>query len=128
LRCLDVGIERNLTQDPLLDFRLLNDIALRAASPAINDPATAVQALDCIEGLLLTLVRRDLAIGVITDDANTTRVLLDDPDWETFLAAGVDEIVCLPMHPMLSRRVQTLLDQLVAAAPDEHRPSIKERI
>src|SRR6478752_7465580 len=73
LRCLEVGIDRNLTQDPLLGFRLLNDIALRALSTAINDPATAVQALDAVEGLLLVLVVRDLAIGVITDGADTPR-------------------------------------------------------
>lgn len=69
----------NLTQDPLLGFRLLNDIALRALCTAINDPATAVQVLDCVEGLLLALVVRDLAIEVITDDTSAIRVLLEDP-------------------------------------------------
>jgi uncharacterized membrane protein len=128
LRCLEVAIERNLTQDPLLGFRLLNDIALRADSSAINDPATAVQALDCIEGLLLTLVTRDLAIEIITDNTNTTRVLLEDPDWETFLAAGVDEIACLPAHPMVGRRLRTLLEQVDAAAPEERRPSVQQRL
>lgn len=128
LRCLEVGIDRNLTQDPLLGFRLLNDIALRALSAAVNDPATAVQALDCIEGLLLTLVVRDLAIEVITDNTDTTRVLLDDPDWETFLTAGADEIACLPVHPMVIRRLRTLLEQVLAAAPDARRSSLQNRI
>ena len=36
------GPERSFDQDPLLAFRLLADIALRALSPAVNDPATAV--------------------------------------------------------------------------------------
>jgi len=128
LRFLEVGIERNLTQDPLLGFRLLNDIALRALSTGINDPATAVQALDCIEGLLLTLVVRDLAIGVISDETSTTRVLLNAPDWETFLAAGVDEIACLPAHPMVARRLGMLLEQVGNAAPDERRASVQSRI
>jgi uncharacterized membrane protein len=128
LRFLEVGIERNLTQDPLLGFRLLNDIALRAVSTGINDPATAVQALDCIEGLLVTLVVRDLAIGVVSDETSTTRVLLDDPDWETYLAAGVDEIACLPAHPMIGRRLRTLLEQVSIAAPDERRAAVQARI
>jgi uncharacterized membrane protein len=119
LRCLEVGIDRNLTQDPLLGFRLLNDIALRALSTAINDPATAVQALDAIEGLLLALGVRDLAIEVVTDDTNTPRVLLDDPDWETFLAAGTDEIACIPLHPMVSRRLRTLLEQVSPSHPPD---------
>jgi uncharacterized membrane protein len=40
---LVTGPERSFDQDPLFAFRLLADIALRALSPAVNDPATAVQ-------------------------------------------------------------------------------------
>ena len=46
------GVNRTFEQDPLLAFRLLADIGLRALSPAINDPATAVQVLDAKVGLL----------------------------------------------------------------------------
>jgi uncharacterized membrane protein len=44
--------ERIFDQDRLFAFRLLVDIGLRALSPAVNDPATAVQVLDTIEGLM----------------------------------------------------------------------------
>ena len=50
--------ERSFDQDPLLAFRLLADIGLRALSPAVNDPATAVQAIDGLEGLLSLLAAR----------------------------------------------------------------------
>ncbi len=46
------GQERTFRQDPLFAFRLLADIGLRALSPAVNDPATAVQVLDTIQGIL----------------------------------------------------------------------------
>ena len=84
----------------MLGFRLLNDIALRAMSTAINDPATAVQALDSIESLLTTIVVRDLAIGVF--ESGNGRVILDVHDWERYLAAGADELAETPMHPMVS--------------------------
>ena len=128
MRCLEVGVDRNLTQDPLFGFRLLNDIALRALSAAVNDPATAVQVIDAIEGLLLTLVVRDLAIGVIPDDTNTPRVLLDVPDWDTFLAAGTDEISCLPAHPIVKQRLRVMLQQILAAAPSERGPVVERRL
>jgi len=128
LRCLEVGIDRNLTQDPLFGFRLLNDIALRALSTAVNDPATAVQAIDAIEGLLLTLVVRDLAIGVIPDETNTPRVLLNVPDRDNFLTAGTDEISCLPVHPMVRGRIGVMLQQILAIAPAERRPSVERRL
>src|SRR5262249_38361542 len=41
-----VGQERTLEQDPTFAFRIMVDIASKALSPAINDPTTAVLALD----------------------------------------------------------------------------------
>jgi uncharacterized membrane protein len=47
-RGIEVGNERTFEQDPKYAIRLLVDIAIKALSPAINDPTTAVQALDQI--------------------------------------------------------------------------------
>src|SRR5262249_31165881 len=40
------GSERTMEQDPIFAFRILVDVALKALSPAINDPTTAVLAID----------------------------------------------------------------------------------
>lgn len=55
--------ERTFEQDPKYPLRLLVDIAIRALSPAVNDPTTAVQAIAEIEDLLLRLGRRALDAG-----------------------------------------------------------------
>jgi hypothetical protein len=52
---LTVGNERTFEQDPVFALRVLADIALRALSPALNDPTSAVQALDWSASLLRTL-------------------------------------------------------------------------
>jgi len=57
-----LGVERTFDQDPKYALRLLVDIGIRALSPAINDPTTAVQALDQIGDLLLRLGRRQHAL------------------------------------------------------------------
>jgi len=46
------GSERTLEQDPLFGLRIIVDIALKALSPAINDPTTAVLAIDQIHRML----------------------------------------------------------------------------
>ena len=51
----EIGDERTFEQDPKYAIRLVVDIAIKALSPAINDPTTAVQALDQIEDLLIRL-------------------------------------------------------------------------
>src|SRR6516165_5339316 len=48
-QAIHVGTSRTFEQDPKYAIRLLVDIAIRALSPAVNDPTTAVQALDQIE-------------------------------------------------------------------------------
>jgi len=48
---IELGNQRTFEQDPKYAIRLLVDIAIKALSPAVNDPTTAVQALDQIEDL-----------------------------------------------------------------------------
>ena len=84
--------ERTFEQDPKYALRLLVDIAIKALSPAINDPTTAVQAIDQIEDLLRRLGRRDLDIGYVRDGNGVLRVIFPVPTWEDFLHLSFDEI------------------------------------
>lgn len=43
-RAFLLGTERTMEQDPKFALRLLVDVAIKALSPAINDPTTAVQS------------------------------------------------------------------------------------
>ena len=63
LYAIELGGERTFEQDPKYAIRLLVDIAIKALSPAINDPTTAVQALDQIEDLPHRLGADALEIG-----------------------------------------------------------------
>ena len=47
-----LGAERTIEQDPSFAIRVMVDIAIRALSPAVNDPTTAVQVLDYLEETL----------------------------------------------------------------------------
>ena len=54
------GSERTMEQDPLFAFRILVDIAIKALSAAINDPTTAVLAIDQLHRLLRSAVLKHL--------------------------------------------------------------------
>ena len=84
--------ERTFEQDPKYALRLLVDIAIKALSPAINDPTTAVQAIDQIEDLLRRLGRRDLDAGYVRDGNGVLRVIFPMPTWEDYLRLSFDEI------------------------------------
>ena len=92
MKAVHLGIDRTFEQDPKYAIRLLVDIAIKALSPAINDPTTAVQALDQIEDLLLRLGRHDMDSGYASDAKGMPRLVFPMPTWEDYLALAFDEI------------------------------------
>ena len=126
---LVTGQERTFHQDPLFAFRLLADIALRALSPAVNDPATAVQVLDTIESLLQALVSRDLDVADVTDSAGTVRVVLALPSWDDYLRTALDDLIeSASRSPMVLLRAQALLTSLLNTTPPARRPAVTRRL
>jgi uncharacterized membrane protein len=126
---LVTGQERTFGQDPLFAFRLLADIGLRALSPAVNDPATAVQVLDTVESLLAPLVTRDLDVAEIADDAGTVKVVLALPSWDDYLQISLDDLLeAGSRSPMVLLRARALLTGLLDAAPPPRRSSIAWRL
>jgi uncharacterized membrane protein len=129
LRALRSGSERSFDQDPALALRLLADIALRALSPAINDPTTAVQALDAIADLLRVLVRRNLGIDVVDGADHTPRLVLKLLTWEDYLSVALDEIVSIDNSSIhVHHRLTRLLEELATVAPRQHRQPIERRL
>ena len=126
---LVTGRERTFDQDPQFAFRLLADIALRALSPAVNDPATAVQVLDTTESLLQVLVSRDLDVAEIADGTGTVRVVLALPSWDDYLRIALDDLIeSAYRSPMVLLRARALLTTLLDAAPPARQPPITRRL
>jgi uncharacterized membrane protein len=114
----DIGDERTFEQDPKYAIRLLVDIAIKALSPAINDPTTAVQALDHIEDLLIRLGRRRLDIGELRDDQGALRLVIPFPTWDDFLRLALDEIrFCGANSVQVMRRMNALIKNLTEVLP-----------
>ena len=122
--CFMMGSERTFDQDPKYAIRLLVDIAIRALSPAVNDPTTAVQALDQIEDLLRRLGRRRLEIGAIYDANGNLRLVTPHPSWEDCLTLAFDEIRLYGAGSVqVMRRMKALASDLIDFLPPErHRP------
>jgi uncharacterized membrane protein len=62
-----IGFERTLEQDAAFGIRQLVDVACKALSPAVNDPYTAVQAVDHLSVIFCALARRPLGAHVARD-------------------------------------------------------------
>jgi uncharacterized membrane protein len=123
---MQLGGERTFDYDPKYAIRLLVDIAIKALSPAVNDPTTAVQALDQIEDLLIRLGRRRLEIGAFRDAQGKLRLLVPFPVWENFLRLAFDEIRFYGASSLqVMRRMKALISELLTVLPEERHAALR---
>ncbi len=124
-----MGAERTLEQDPMFAFRILVDIALKALSPAINDPTTAVLAIDQVHRLLRFLGKHQLRGEVICDDAGAPRVIFRTPNWEDFVHVACTEIrACGASNVQVARRMRAMLEDVGRVLPEYRLPSIETEL
>ncbi|MFE0415165.1 DUF2254 domain-containing protein [Streptomyces tendae] len=126
---LSVGVERTFHQDLAFGLRQLSDIGLRALSPAVNDPTTAVQALDRVVQILATLSRRPLDAALHRDRRGVVRLVQPVPGWAELVDLGFAEVrVCSVGSPQVTRRLLAGLDDLLLLVPPERRePLLRHR-
>ena len=106
--------QRTIDQDPAFVIRMLVDIAIRALSPAVNDPTTAVQSLDRIETLLMDLHRRSPGPTVVLDRAGVARGLIPAPTWSDYMEIALTEIRHYGAGSVqVARRLYALYDRLL---------------
>jgi uncharacterized membrane protein len=115
-----VGQERTPEQDPAFAFRIIVDIASKGLSPAINDPTTAVLAIDQIHHLLRTVGLRRLDDERVRDATGRFRLAYRTPDWEDFVELAVTEIRQFGGTSIqIARRLRAMLENLVQTLPEE---------
>ncbi|RNL73476.1 DUF2254 domain-containing protein [Streptomyces sp. I6] len=126
---VSIGIERTFHQDLGFGLRQLSDIALRALSPAVNDPTTAVQCLDRIVEFLAAVAARPLGAVHHRDRKGVVRLVQDVPGWTDLVDLGLTEIRrCAPTSPQVSRRMLAGIDDLLRLVPDDRRtPLVRHR-
>ncbi|MGW3623521.1 DUF2254 domain-containing protein [Streptomyces sp. NPDC000880] len=126
---VSVGVERTFNQDLGFGLRQLSDIGLRALSPAVNDPTTAVQCLDRIVQFLAAVVRMPLGEVHHQDRLGVVRLVQDVPEWADLVDLGFAEIRwCAAGSPQVSRRLLAGIDDLLLLAPKDRRePLVRHR-
>jgi uncharacterized membrane protein len=117
---------RALDRDPAYALRLLVDIAIRALSPAINDPTTAVTALDELETLLRRLGCAQLDVGHVSDERGSLRLVYETPTWDDLLSLALTEIQQYGRTSVqVERRLGALLDSLAESVPEPRRAAVR---
>ena len=122
----DIGTERTMYGDVLFGIRQLVDIALKAISPGINDPSTAVNAIDYLDNILVQAARHGDMAGRYYDSAGKLRLLAARPTFVMMLDLAFDQLRHYSSHePTITVR---LLDALAEIAQVTQEPTRHEAI
>ena len=120
--------ERTFVQDPAFGFRQLVDIAIRALSPAVNDPTTGVQAIDRISDLLGITGNRLDPTGLRVDSSGTVRVKRKLRNFDGLLVLSLTEVIRYGADaPQVARRLHAVLDELESTLPAERQAAISRQ-
>ena len=106
------------------------DIADKALSPAINDPTTAVQALNHLSDVLRRIGTTDFSQSRWrADDARHAAVVIPARSWEEYLMLGLTEVREYGSTSIqVMRRMRAMLEELRDAVRPEHRPAVEEEL
>lgn len=124
-----VGATRTPEQDPQFLIDELVEIALRALSPGINDPFTAITAMHWLGTATAYLGTRDLRKYIVeSDEENTPRIIPLPDDFEHYLARGFGVVrTAAATSPTASLVMLDTLRNAAAPIDDEKRQALLMR-
>jgi uncharacterized membrane protein len=125
-----IGHERTIDQDPAFALRIMVDIAIRALSPAVNDPTTATQMLNHIGVLLHSLGSREsLGNGVREGPDGVIRLAVPTRSWDDYLELAVTEIRQYGATSLqICRRLRAVLLDLESEVLPVNRPAVLRQL
>ena len=114
------------SEDPAFGFRLLVDVALRALSPSLNDPSTAIQAIDRLHELLSELRDRRIPSHLILPTDEGRQVLLPTPAWDDLVQLATSELglACRAL-PQVRRHLMEMVSSLLREADPSRQPALR---
>lgn len=120
-QCYSVGQFRSFRQDIHFGIRQIVDIAVRAISPAVNDPTTAINCLDYLGQLVLSLTEYRMPTGRI-NRYRSVPLYVRSITFDQIVNQAFDQIYHFGRHDyaVVSRTLSLLNTCVRAVSKEEH--------
>jgi len=119
LAAFDIGPMRSLQQDVEYGIIQIADIALRAISPAVNDPSTAISAIDQLTRIMITWLSRQPPETNLCDPPYVVRVIIPWIDFSGLLDTAIEQIRAYATgDAAVSLRLLRMLQDLAITTPN----------
>ena len=125
----DIGPTRTLQQDVEFGVLQIVDVALKAISPAVNDPTTAITCVDQLSRILIRFASRQPPDELLYDPPGIVRVSVRWMHFERLLEAAFEQIRMYSKTDVaVSLRLLRALRDIAGSTPDpEFRRVLGER-
>jgi uncharacterized membrane protein len=129
LAAFDFGPTRTLQQDVEFGVLQIVDVALKAISPAVNDPTTAINCVDQLSRILIRFASREPPEDLLYDPPGIVRASIGWIHFERLLEAALEQIrMYAKTDVAVSLRLLRALGDIAASTPDaEFRRILVER-
>ena len=119
LAAFDLGPTRTLQQDVEFGVLQIVDVALRAISPAVNDPTTAINCVDQLSRILIRFASRQVPDDLLYDPPGIVRASIDWIHFDRLLEAAFEQIRLYSKGDMaVSLRLLRALNDIAGTTPD----------
>ena len=124
-----IGRTRTAVQDLEFSMHQLVEVALRALSPGINDPFTAIAVLDRLTLSLRLMMKREPMRSRFADDKGIVRLVVPVSTFEGLTDAAFNQIrQTAETNPAILIRMADNIGQLLRLADEGHRPPLKKHL
>jgi uncharacterized membrane protein len=115
----DIGPTRTMQQDVEFGVIQIVDIALKAISPAVNDPSTAITCIDQLGRMMIRFVSRNAPVSLLCDPPHVVRVIVQWIGVEELLDTAFEQIRHYSVSDIaVSLRILRALDDIASTCSD----------
>jgi uncharacterized membrane protein len=125
----DIGPTRTLQQDVEFGVLQIVDIALKAISPAVNDPTTTINCVDQLSRVMIRFASREPPDPLLYDPPGVLRVIIPWIGFERLLDSAFEQIRMYAKADVAVslRLLRALADIAVTTADPTYRRALAER-
>jgi uncharacterized membrane protein len=123
-QAFELGPSRTLQQDVEFGILQIVDIALKAISPAVNDPSTAISCVDQLSRIMIRFAAKEPPAGLLYDPPGVFRVSIPWKDFDELLTSAFEQIrLYAKADSAVSLRILRAVGDIATTTPI---PSLRE--
>tara|TARA_R110002110_G_scaffold415856_3_gene658489 strand:- start:69326 stop:70639 length:1314 start_codon:yes stop_codon:yes gene_type:complete len=121
LKCFRIGSQRSTTQDIEFIFEQMAEIGIRALSPSLNNPYTAILCLDFIAESLILLAQTDLPPTILMSKKQSSGLILSRTNHKEIIKKAFDRFRQQAVNDLsVSIKFMQIIEEVIKCSQNQY--------